>query len=294
LTELGIAGKKADADTLEAATKKRHQDANEVDPKMTGDDNLKDRTTPIDVSVINARTKADAKPACPPHQSGPALDANGKPTGQGVLFDPGMNNGQGGFRTEALPVAAIGMKNTPNPNASQVADEGAVQTQSGMLDQAEQMLKNLPDGGVMEGLKGIAAKVPLVGSTVAGPEKTYQDFTPAFATAVYRAQTGDTRLSDADAAQRAYPLLPALSDTRDVREHKMSIIRDLFNNRQKIVQQQQGVSRNLPGSTITAPPPPSAVPQGGMQSFADEASAHAANLPKGTIVTINGRKARID
>lgn len=84
LAEIGIAGKKADADTLEAATKKRHQDASEVPATMTGVDSLAplgDR--PVDISALNAKTKAEAKPSFRGQHKGFVQNGAGS-----VVFDP--------------------------------------------------------------------------------------------------------------------------------------------------------------------------------------------------------------
>ena len=59
--------------------------------------------------------------------------------------------------------------------------------------------------------------------------KNYEDFKPAASTQLYRALTGDTRLSDADAAARAMPLLPSVYpnvDTQEVRAQKIQLLRN--------------------------------------------------------------------
>lgn len=75
--------------------------------------------------------------------------------------------------------------------------------------------------------------------------KSYEDAKPGTAVTVYRSITGDTRLSDADAAARAMPFLPSVFpvvDTDNVRAWKLQRIREGLN-----------LSRQMKAQNPTAP-----------------------------------------
>jgi hypothetical protein len=57
--------------------------------------------------------------------------------------------------------------------------------------------------------------------------RLYNEFVPSAAVGIYRETTGDIRLSDADAQDRAYPLLPKVGDTAEVRKRKLDAIKSL-------------------------------------------------------------------
>lgn len=254
LTELGLLKQKTDNDIRDTDEKVAAGKANRVPAVNTGVDSLKplgDRE--VNVSTLNAQTKAGAIPGARSQYIGPALDASGKPTGQGMAYVPSNSGGAGGTQLFDMPVgtAGAGMKNTPNPSASLIADEGAVSNQESQLQQLEAMLKET-GGGVVPGLKGVVGSMPF-GGNIFGKEKVFNDLKKAVAVSTYRAQTGDTRLSDNDAADRAYPLVPDLSEPPEVQRMKTENLRTIFANRKDTIQQQQATQRNLPGSSISAP-----------------------------------------
>ncbi len=55
----------------------------------------------------------------------------------------------------------------------------------------------------------------------------YNSNRPALAVGIYRATTGDTRLSDSDAQARALPLVPSIGETAAVRAQKLQAIKRL-------------------------------------------------------------------
>lgn len=79
-----------------------------------------------------------------------------------------------------------------------------------LIDQAESDLEKLPSGLLKGGLAQLAAKTGQVQPDVAA----YQRERNALAVKVYRGLTGDSRLSDADAAARALPLIPEIFEAR--------------------------------------------------------------------------------
>lgn len=148
----------------------------------------------------------------------PQLDADGNVTG----FTP-LKKGEKptGF---AKPSA--------NKNAQKAS--GEVQLIDEQLSQIEK-LKGLLDKGVSGPVMGRAANVlsKLTGGAIQQPLSEFNALKPAIATKIYRAMTGDTRLSDADAAARAYPLLPSPGDDASTQQAKWQNIKDLLNARRQ-------------------------------------------------------------
>jgi len=68
----------------------------------------------------------------------------------------------------------------------------------------------------------------------------------ANAAAVYRAYTGDTRLSDQDAAARAYPLLWDPTEGPKLKDISFSRIKDVVNARKQLYQRDYGLGSEAP------------------------------------------------
>lgn len=93
-----------------------------------------------------------------------------------------------------------------------------------LLNEAESTLGKVPSGlifGGFEQLKGATGQ----GGAIAA---SYDSTRKALATKIYRGLTGDTRLSDADAAARALPLVPPITDAKNVRDFKFERLRKIL------------------------------------------------------------------
>lgn len=108
----------------------------------------------------------------------------------------------------------------------------SIDEQLGQVTELERMLKKVPAGGA-GAFASIGSKA--TGGLVAPDVKIYNDLIPSIAVKIYRAMTGDTRLSDSDAQARAYPLLPKPSDAPKVRLDKLKNIRTLLKQRKSVV-----------------------------------------------------------
>ena len=86
-----------------------------------------------------------------------------------------------------------------------------------LIEQAKGLLRQSPSGLI----SGVGAKVG-AGLGLSEIPASYAGLKPAVAVQIYRALTGDTRLSDADAAARALPLIPTFTQTRATQERKWS------------------------------------------------------------------------
>lgn len=69
------------------------------------------------------------------------------------------------------------------------------------------------------------------GGIIAPETKAYLDIMPSAAVKIYRSTTGDTRLSDADAAARAYPIMPKPWEPKELQDSKLKDIEDALNGR---------------------------------------------------------------
>jgi len=104
-----------------------------------------------------------------------------------------------------------------------------IDEQLGAIDKLEGLLINSWAGPVA----GRAARSlsMITGGSIQQPSAEYNALRPAYAVKVYRALTGDTRLSDADAAGRALPLMPTENDQPIVQKAKWDNLRELIKTR---------------------------------------------------------------
>lgn len=106
-------------------------------------------------------------------------------------------------------------------------------TQKANLDQTLSLLDKIPDGFIKGGGLSVASSLTFGG--VGSDAKLYNDNKGAAAVAFYRASTGDTRLSDADAKSRALPLLPDLSEPKELRNKKILYMQKKLQDRQQLL-----------------------------------------------------------
>lgn len=137
-----------------------------------------------------------------------------------------VNNKSGNVIKLSVPGGgSVFPKNQPAVAQKDVKD---IDDQLQQLSDLRGLLKSVP-GGIQGGAESLASKLTL--GAVGSEAKQYNDMKPAIATKIYRATTGDTRLSDADASARAYPLLPSLGEPENVRESKLANIENILKNR---------------------------------------------------------------
>jgi len=129
-----------------------------------------------------------------------------------------------------------GSKVIPNPNAptADMRNQGVSASQARILwDDLKGQSEGLKGGyaGLFEKGKAVVNR----GSGDSANYKLYTDSLPSSAVALYRALTGDTRLSDADAKARALPLLWEPSESTDLRDKKNSFIDRMIGAREKLL-----------------------------------------------------------
>lgn len=102
---------------------------------------------------------------------------------------------------------------------------------SGIFKDGDISVQGFMGGGFAEGLKSDLTR----GNFGTGEIKTYKDSRPAIAAGIYRAITGDNRLSDQDAEARSLPLLWDPSEGPDTRSSKFAFIDYLMNEAERNV-----------------------------------------------------------
>lgn len=97
-----------------------------------------------------------------------------------------------------------------------------------LLKNVEEILSKVPSGA--EGLlqEGLSSNIAARGAFAIPEARLYNQVAPGAAVGIYRAVTRDDRLSDADAASRARPLLPYEGEPPEVRRLKLEFNKKLI------------------------------------------------------------------
>ncbi len=171
-----------------------------------------------------------------------------------VGVDPQGNPLSFGVKSEKItpiPLPGGGSPLPKNRPGAVLTDVKDIDNQLQQLNDLRGMLKDIP-GGIAGGAESLLSKATF--GAIGGKAKQYNDIRPSIATKIYRAMTGDTRLSDADAASRAYPLLPSLAEPTNVREAKIVNLEKNLTERKKILSSGAGY-KPLPGQLQPLTPP---------------------------------------
>jgi len=92
-----------------------------------------------------------------------------------------------------------------------------------VVNGVENLAKTLPTNMLQAGYQTIGAKA-FFGRGGTSKTRAYMSAVPAASAGVYRAVTGDNRLSDVDASERAKPLLWDTMEPEDVKEGKFAFL----------------------------------------------------------------------
>lgn len=182
------------------------------------------------------------------------------------------------------------------PTAQQKNDLTATENQIKSIKDLRALADKVPGGRIAGSISGVLSSV--TGGELATETRQYLKQRPAYAVSIYRALTGDTRLSDADAKGRALPLLWHPTESDKIKKTSFDTIENALQARKKLIEEGK-YTQDANGQFITPLEDVLAEAENvGKKSnpisFDSIEAAEKANLPKGTIVTINGRKARID
>lgn len=125
---------------------------------------------------------------------------------------------------------------------SLINDENLITNQQNMLNSIEKTLSDAKATGLKGAVKSMASKVTL--GNIAPEIRLYDQNRPATAVSLYRALTGDTRLSDSDAKARALPLLPLPGEPASVHKAKIAFLRNGLSQRQATIKKVSEMAKN--------------------------------------------------
>lgn len=97
-----------------------------------------------------------------------------------------------------------------------------------LLKNVEELLGKVPSGGAGLVQEGLASNIAGRGALAIPEARVYEQVAPGAAVGIYRAVTRDDRLSDADAASRARPLLPFPGEPEPIRNLKFQFVKQLI------------------------------------------------------------------
>lgn len=125
---------------------------------------------------------------------------------------------------------------------SLINDMNLIESQKNQLDSIEKLVNTSGSSGAKGFGRDLLSKVTL--GNIAPELRLYDQNRPATAVSIYRALTGDTRLSDSDAKARALPLLPVPGEPKEVQQNKINYLRAGIERRKKTIQQVSEMAKN--------------------------------------------------
>lgn len=135
-------------------------------------------------------------------------------------------------KQEAGQVRGAQIKEAGENRAKYKADLDLIQSVKDNIAAAKEEIKNVP-AGIEGAAQSLIAKTGLAYPSAS----TYDRTRNALAVSLYRAMTGDTRLSDADAAARALPLLPSTNQNDPQRSKLWNFIDNAIARREQFLEQ---------------------------------------------------------
>lgn len=105
---------------------------------------------------------------------------------------------------------------------------GKLQGAEKLLTNVKELLNKVPSGAAGLVQEGLSSNVAGRGAFAIPEARVYNQVAPGAAVGIYRAVTRDDRLSDADAASRARPLLPFEGEPDEVRKLKLEFVDKLI------------------------------------------------------------------
>lgn len=181
-------------------------------------------------------------------QAAPPIPGTLPPEIAGVAYPASFT--KGGLRVNIPPPASEvqrqmsveRMKQENKPVASTIQrDFSRIESFEGSLNDLEKLANEVPKGPLKGRYAGIGSKVvgggefPGVSEAQSIGAVTYNAMRPGIAAGLYRAVTGDDRISDMDAAQRALPFVPDLSLTPKAFQERLDLIRSAIRRRKESI-----------------------------------------------------------
>lgn len=128
---------------------------------------------------------------------------------------------------------ALAEEKSEIPTAQQKNDLQAVENQIANINNVKKLAEKIPAGRITGSLSGVVSSI--TGGEYQTATREYLKERPAMAVSLYRALTGDTRLSDADAKGRALPLLWHPTESSKIRDLSFERINKALEARKKLI-----------------------------------------------------------
>ena len=166
----------------------------------------------------------------------------------------GFSNNQPVFSSNKSPNLITGGGVTaenfiPKSEPSKIKEQQIdIAGQQDLVSSLRDKLDSIPSSIAGAGASGLAK---VSGGIISPDTKAYLDIMPSAAVKIYRSTTGDTRLSDADAAARAYPIMPKPWEPKELQNSKLKDIEDALNGRNEKLKSllTTGNAKNIAGES---------------------------------------------
>lgn len=123
------------------------------------------------------------------------------------------------------------------PTVQQRNDLTNVNSQIENIRAVKELADKIPAGRFAGSISGLKSSIS--GGELDTDTRQYLKQRPAYAVSLYRALTGDTRLSDADAKSRALPLLWHPTESNKIRESSFDYINKALEARKRLIEKGQ-------------------------------------------------------
>lgn len=136
-------------------------------------------------------------------------------------------------------------------------DFSRIESFEGSLNDMEKIAQSLPKGPIQGRYAGVGSavtgggKFPGVSEDQAMNAVTYNAMRPGIAAGLYRAVTGDDRISDMDAAQRALPFIPDLGLTPKAFQQRLTMMRAAIQRRKESIQKARKLGVEAPPGDLS-------------------------------------------
>jgi len=173
--------------------------------------------------IAREKLEADAKQQVPLITIG----KNGEPVMQGMIPKGSV------VRQDPETIVNIARAKSEIPTADMKNQLKTAQQASALISDLRAQAETLKGGyaGILKQGEAFVTR----GAGKSGDYKMYEDLSKSGAVAFYRAVTGDTRLSDQDAADRAYPLMWKTDEDESLKGKKFDFLERMIDARQELL-----------------------------------------------------------
>ena len=214
-------------------------------------------------------------------------------TPSGGTFSPFPGMELQGATIGKTPSLRYGQPKEKTLAATTQRDLSRISAFEGSLNDLESLAKSVPKGRVKGNLANLSSWVTGGGPGLGLSEEssrntlTYNQLRPGIAAGLYRAVTGDDRISDMDAAARALPFVPPFNIDPDAFSERLKIIRSAIKRRKESIREASRTGTEPPisdfGSMLSGATREDTTAQSGGQLMEDAQGNRAYVYPDGRV-----------